>query len=363
VNQQHTKGSLDDETDELSAAIKVLSLLADLLDEEADKETAGIAVATGMAGVDLAAGDEEDEDDDERAEKLATSLRMWQKNAQNRLRLGRPPHRFVSLDIPGDVSDAVWAGVSKATTRAEIDRIFKSADPKASPRPEPGAAKGQTVDAAGIAVVAKDTGRVLMIQRDFDDKEKQGAGRWEWPGGRLEDGEDPWTAAKREWEEETGNELPKGETLTTWAHDNYVCFIYRIAKEDAIHLNPDRENMEVVDPDHPKAEMTEVAAWWRVKDAKHSDDALRDEFKDFEWDLLEKGSPDPQDFAEYRNRIYSAQMDELRKAGVQKIAWKGGTCKRCQVNKAASPIDINEFWPDGPPPLHGDCGCSVVPAK
>jgi 2'-5' RNA ligase len=76
-----------------------------------------------------------------------------------------------------------------------------------------------------------------------------------------------------------------------------------------------------------------------------------------------KGSPDPKDFAEYRNRIYSVQLDALRHAGVTKIAWKGGACKRCQVNKAASPIDINQFWPDGPPPLHENCGCKVVPAE
>ena len=76
-----------------------------------------------------------------------------------------------------------------------------------------------------------------------------------------------------------------------------------------------------------------------------------------------KGSRDPNDFAEYRNRKYSELTDGLRAKGVQKIAWKGGTCKRCQVNKAASPIDINMFWPDGPPPLHEGCGCSVVPAS
>lgn len=61
--------------------------------------------------------------------------------------------------------------------------------------------------AAGIALVAPDTGRVLMIQRQLSGDDLNG-GKWEFPGGRLEEGEEPLEAAIREWEEETGLELP-----------------------------------------------------------------------------------------------------------------------------------------------------------
>ena len=57
--------------------------------------------------------------------------------------------------------------------------------------------------AAGLAVVASDTGRVLMIQRPLDGGDPNG-GKWEFPGGRIESDEKPFAAAWREWLEETG---------------------------------------------------------------------------------------------------------------------------------------------------------------
>lgn len=152
------------------------------------------------------------------------------------------------------------------------------------------AAKTATDDlvAAGICVIAANTGRMLMLQRRLKDDQKQAAGRWEFPGGRLDPGETAWQAAVREWQEETGNELPDGHTVSVYNSEDgtYRAFIYVIARESLINLNPDREAMQVRDPDHPRAKQTEVMAWWKVKDAKKSDHALRDEFEDFDWSLV-----------------------------------------------------------------------------
>jgi 8-oxo-dGTP diphosphatase len=50
------------------------------------------------------------------------------------------------------------------------------------------------------AVIVDDAGRVLLGRRAFD----PAAGRWDLPGGFLEEDEDPITALRREVREETG---------------------------------------------------------------------------------------------------------------------------------------------------------------
>ena len=149
--------------------------------------------------------------------------------------------------------------------------------------------KAHSVEAAGIAVVARDSGRVLMIQRDNDDPSKKASGRWEMPGGRCVGSEDAWDTAVREWQEETGNRLPTGKRIHEWDDGNYRLFVYAIKTEADINLNPDRVAMEVVDPDHPNARQTEVMAWWAPKDAKSAGKAIRKELRDFDWDLLDLG--------------------------------------------------------------------------
>lgn len=164
-----------------------------------------------------------------------------------------------------------------------------------SPPPhKPAVVKASRPKAAGIAVVAKDTGRVLMIQRSNADPTKKAAGRFEFPGGILETSESAWDAAQREWEEETGNRLPKGEECGTWENPKgpYCLFIYCIRAEEDVNLNPDRDAMEVVNPDHPNARQTEVMAWWDVDAAKHAGKAMRKELRDFDWDLVEKAVED-----------------------------------------------------------------------
>jgi len=67
---------------------------------------------------------------------------------------------------------------------------------------------------AGLIIKALDTGRVLMTQRTLyyeDDEDVQG--KWEFPGGGVNDDEEAVEAAIREFQEETGLTLPEGWQL------------------------------------------------------------------------------------------------------------------------------------------------------
>lgn len=114
---------------------------------------------------------------------------------------------------------------------------------------------------AGLAVRAADTGRVLMLQRALNDDDPA-SGKWEFPGGHLEDGEDLHEAARREWTEEVGHRLPPGKHVGQWVGSNgiYQGFVHEIPSEDDVDLkkrnhkgNPDGDNFQAVawiDPDH-----------------------------------------------------------------------------------------------------------------
>lgn len=117
------------------------------------------------------------------------------------------------------------------------------------------------VIAAGLAVVAADTGRVLMLQRALDPSDPA-SGRWEFPGGHIEVGETPEQAACREWQEETGSPLPQGTLCPGWIAPGgiYQGFVYLIGTEAQI---PTRVGTGVVlNPDDPDGDNAESIAWW-----------------------------------------------------------------------------------------------------
>jgi len=133
----------------------------------------------------------------------------------------------------------------------------------AAGRAEVRKAAGQLV-AAGLAVRAADTGRVLMLQRGYDPTD-DARGLWEFPGGHIEDGESPFAAAVREWQEETGCLLPADALInashTSWAAGNgiYVGYVLDLASEACVDL---RERGQVVNPDDPDGDVVEAIAWW-----------------------------------------------------------------------------------------------------
>lgn len=139
---------------------------------------------------------------------------------------------------------------------------------------------------AGLAVKANDTGRVLMLQRSLD-PDDPAAGTWEFPGGHVEDGEDPLEAARREWAEETGAELPDGQVCGTWTSPDgvYQGHLYVIAHESDLDINLDHEDRGVLNPDDPDGDSIEVAAWWDPAHA-HAMPGLRPECSSTDWPLL-----------------------------------------------------------------------------
>jgi 8-oxo-dGTP pyrophosphatase MutT (NUDIX family) len=141
---------------------------------------------------------------------------------------------------------------------------------------------------AGVAIKALDTGRVLMLQRALD-PEDPAAGMWEFPGGSIDEGEDPPAAAWREFQEETGTALPDTATVVNgWRSPNgvYQGFVATVPTEGDININPDRDSRED-NPDDPEKLRPEVVAWWDLA-AIPDMPALRPEVADTPWDLLEQ---------------------------------------------------------------------------
>ncbi len=134
----------------------------------------------------------------------------------------------------------------------------------AAPAPADAAVDEMVADApvaAGVALVAADTGRVLMVQRAMIAGEPA-CGKWEFPGGKLDEGETSWDGASREFAEEVGHDLPPGAPVATWISSNgvYQGFVFLTPEETTEHVDGSRS---VEDPDNPGQDnYTEATAWW-----------------------------------------------------------------------------------------------------
>jgi 8-oxo-dGTP pyrophosphatase MutT (NUDIX family) len=91
----------------------------------------------------------------------------------------------------------------------------------------------RSVTHAGVIFRALDTGRVLMTQRSlFHGDDDAVKGKWEFPGGSLEEGEDAEMGALREFNQETGLVPPDGYIkLGEYPNGNYVSVLYNVAHE------------------------------------------------------------------------------------------------------------------------------------
>lgn len=145
-----------------------------------------------------------------------------------------------------------------------------------SPQPAP--------KAAGLAVKAADTGRALMLQRGLTDDDPA-AGDWEFPGGGIEPGEDPYDAARREWAEETGMPVPEnGELTGAWMSPDgvYQGHVLTVPEE----FDPTDGRDQVTNPDDPDGDQVESIAWWEPADMVDNP-AIREELaRDLEGSVL-----------------------------------------------------------------------------
>jgi 8-oxo-dGTP pyrophosphatase MutT (NUDIX family) len=132
---------------------------------------------------------------------------------------------------------------------------------------------------SGIALKAHDTGRVLMLQRGLDDEKDPAAGTWEFPGGHHEDGDrTSLHAGIREFEEEVGQEFPlHGAVKHTWTSPDgiYQGHVVVIPSEKDLSM---KDGRVVPNPDDPKGDCHEQAAWWAIDHARKNP-ALRAEVK------------------------------------------------------------------------------------
>lgn len=138
---------------------------------------------------------------------------------------------------------------------------------------------------AGVALMAADTGRVLMLQRGLDDDTDPAAGTWEFPGGHIEDGDDTSLhGGMREWAEEVGQPFPPGgAVLHTWTSPDgvYQGHVVVIDSEDQLDLAAER-TVTNADDDY-----SEQAAWWDPDHAAKNP-ALRREVRKTPWSALKR---------------------------------------------------------------------------
>lgn len=90
-----------------------------------------------------------------------------------------------------------------------------------------------SVNAAGVVIRALDTGRLLLTQRSwFHGDMPDTKGKWEFPGGHLEEGEDAEIGALREFNEETGLVLPDNwQKVGDYPIGNYVSVLFDVPNE------------------------------------------------------------------------------------------------------------------------------------
>lgn len=129
---------------------------------------------------------------------------------------------------------------------------------------------------AGIALVDANTGLVLMCQRAYDPTDAPDvAETWEFPGGGLDEGEEPLAGALREFSEELGLPVPEDyEVVNGWrskdeVYQGFVC---------VTHAGLDLSGWV-------RTEEVQAAAW--VPARANRDMVLRPEMRDFDWSLLD----------------------------------------------------------------------------
>ena len=141
---------------------------------------------------------------------------------------------------------------------------------------------------AGVALKAGDTGRLLMIQRSNKDESDPAKGTWEFPGGKLEDGDQTSLhGGIRECEEEVGQSFPSGSHLThVHRNKNYVLHTVVTPKESDVNFGNGRAT---ANPDDPDGDDHEQSAWWEINHAAKNP-ALRKEVKKTPWGAIKKSA-------------------------------------------------------------------------
>ena len=87
-----------------------------------------------------------------------------------------------------------------------------------------------------VAAVIRDKDKIFATQRGYGDFK----GGWEFPGGKIEEGETPQEALKREIMEELDTEIEVGELIDTIEYDysdfhlSMGCYCYSVVRGDLV---------------------------------------------------------------------------------------------------------------------------------
>jgi len=172
---------------------------------------------------------------------------------------------------------------------------------------------------AGLALMAKDTGRVLTLQRALSDQDSAG-GKFEFPGGKVEEGESPLEGAIREWKEETGSQLPSGQVADSWLSNGmYQGHVYVVPSEDVLQINGSPGDRQVLNPDDPDQDNIEVVLWMHPKDLKDHPSTRKEVKTGTDWSV----------FGKARRRVAAAscecghdQSEHSRNRGTCDSCWR-----------------------------------------
>jgi hypothetical protein len=126
------------------------------------------------------------------------------------LDLTRPPvYAFAvhALSRGADPAQALqvmldW-GMEHTASKALLREALAESPTKDEPEPD-------APTHAGLVLKAGDTGRILMLQRSLEDEKDPARGKWEFPGGGIEEGDhNSLHGALREFAEEVGQPVPQ----------------------------------------------------------------------------------------------------------------------------------------------------------
>lgn len=133
---------------------------------------------------------------------------------------------------------------------------------------------------AGLIIKAASSGRVLLTQRTpFHGDDEETYGKWEFPGGGLDEGEDPLAGAIREFTEETGLTLPESYSVDGhYTNDHYLAIVITVPDESWT-VNADLLDLE-----------TMGIGWFETEMIEDVDGFVRPELLRVDYDMVREAT-------------------------------------------------------------------------